>query len=147
MRTKFWQDYTLEELSIEEWEALCDGCGRCCLIKLEDDETEEVKYTNIACRLFDDETCKCGNYALRQQLVKTCVVVRPDNLENIAEWMPETCAYKRLFEGRELPSWHPLITGTQKTVIDAGISMQRKTIPEFDIEEDEWHNHIVEGML
>lgn len=147
LRRDFWKRFSLEELPRHEWEALCDGCGRCCLLKLEDEDTEEVSYTNIACRLFDDKTCRCGNYALRKQLVKGCVIVRPENLEQIVEWMPNSCAYRLLAEGRALPDWHPLISDDPDSVDAAGISMRGKTVAEFDIPEEDWPDYTVEGML
>ncbi len=147
LRKEFWNRFSLDELTLSEWEALCDGCGRCCLLKLEDEDTEDVAYTNIACRLFDDETCRCGNYPLRKQLVKTCVVVRPDNIDDIVDWMPKTCAYRRLSKGQKLLDWHPLISGTSASVDDAGISMRRKTVAEFDVAEEDWPDFVIEGML
>lgn len=146
LRREFWKRYPLDELPLHEWEALCDGCGRCCMLKLEDDETGRIAYTNIACRLFDDKTCNCGNYPLRKQLVKTCVIVRPDNLEEILHWMPTTCAYKLIDEGKPLYDWHPLISGTRASVDQSGISMLGRTVPEFDVEEDDFLDHTIEGM-
>ncbi|MEE9452929.1 MAG: YcgN family cysteine cluster protein [Paracoccaceae bacterium] len=147
LRHQFWKRFALNELPLDEWEALCDGCGRCCMLKLEDEETGKIAYTNIACRLFDDTTCRCGNYALRQQLVKTCVHVQPENLEEILEWMPLTCAYRMVSEGKPLPDWHPLISGTRDSVDKVGISMHKKTIPEFDVGEDDWLDHTIKGIL
>jgi len=146
LRKDFWQRFSLEQMHRHEWEALCDGCGRCCLLKLEDDDGA-VRYTNIACRLFDDATCRCGNYALRKQLVKTCVILRPDNIEEIVDWMPATCAYRLLSEGKPLPEWHPLVSGDPNSVDEAGISMRNKTLAEFDIEEEDWGDHTIKGML
>lgn len=108
LRRDFWKRFPLEELPLHEWEALCDGCGRCCMLKLEDEDTGRIAYTNIACRLFDDENCNCGNYPLRKQLVKTCVIVRPDNLEEILHWMPATCAYKLIGRGQALERLAPV---------------------------------------
>lgn len=146
LRKNFWQNYDLTELSKAEWEALCDGCGKCCLIKLEDEDTGELKYTNIGCRLFDDSTCRCGNYALRRQLVARCVVLTPQNIERNAHWMPSTCAYRLLQEGGDLPDWHPLITGTRDTVHSAGISMRGKTVSEYEVEEDDLQDYVIEGL-
>ncbi|MEM6441305.1 MAG: YcgN family cysteine cluster protein, partial [Pseudomonadota bacterium] len=98
-REEFWE-LPLDALTRAEWEALCDGCGRCCLLKLEDEETGELAYTDVHCRLYDPETCRCGNYALRKQLVPGCIVLTPESLEDAAEWLPPTCAYRRLHEGR-----------------------------------------------
>ncbi len=147
LRREFWKRFPLEDLHLHEWEALCDGCGRCCLLKLEDEDTGDINYTNIACRLFDDSTCRCGNYALRKQLVKTCVIVRPENLDEIIEWMPATCAYKLIAEGKPLYDWHPLISGDPNSVDEAGISMRGKTLAEFNVEEEDWAYHLIKGML
>lgn len=147
LRPNFWKRFPLAELPLDEWEALCDGCGRCCMLKLEDEETGRIAYTNIACRLFDDATCRCGNYPLRQQLVRTCVKVQPDNLDEILEWMPLTCAYRMINDGRPLEDWHPLISGDPTSVDEVGISMRGKTVAEFDVEEDEWLDHTIKGML
>ena len=146
LRPDFWRRFPLADLPLHEWEALCDGCGRCCMLKLED-EDGDIHYTNIACRLFDNETGRCGNYALRQQLVRTCVIVRPDNLESILEWMPATCAYRLLAEGKPLPDWHPLVSNEETPVEDAGISMRGRTHAEFDIEEEDWPDYTIKGML
>ena len=147
LRREFWKRFSLDELPIHEWEALCDGCGRCCLLKFEDEDTDEVAYTNIACHLFDPQTCRCGNYPLRKQLVKGCVIVRPENIEQIVDWMPNTCAYRLLAEGKPLADWHPLVSGDPNSVVDAGISMSGKTVSESKVDEDDWPDYIVEGML
>ena len=107
LRPQFWETVDLTNMTKSEWESLCDGCGKCCLLKLEDEDTEEIKFTNVACRLFDDTTCKCQNYALRKQMVAGCVVLTPENIERIAYWMPKTCGYRRVFEGQGLMGWHP----------------------------------------
>lgn len=143
---KFWETKDLTEMTKTEWESLCDGCGKCCLIKLENEDTETLHYTNVGCRLFDDATCTCGNYALRKQMVSGCVILTPENIERNAEWMPSTCAYRLLQEGMPLPEWHPLRTGTQQSVHDAGISMQGRTIPEQDVNEDDLEDYIIEGL-
>ncbi len=146
LRKKFWERYPLDELSKPEWEALCDGCGKCCLIKLEDEDSGTVNYTNVACRLFDSETCRCGNYALRKQMVSGCVVLRPENIERNAHWMPSTCAYRLLHEGDPLPDWHPLLTGDPESVHDADISMRGKVLSEFEVEEEDLEDYIIEGL-
>ncbi len=107
-----------------EWEALCDGCGKCCLNKLEDADTGEVEFTRVACRLFDGETCRCGHYAIRKQFVPECVVLTPENIEHNAYWMPRTCAYRLLYEGKPLYDWHPLISGRPASVHEAGVSVR-----------------------
>ena len=114
--------------------------------KLEDDETGDVHYTNIACRLFDDKTCSCGNYPLRKQMVAGCVVLTPENIERNAHWMPSTCAYRLLEEGGILPDWHPLITGNPQSVQDADISMHEKTVAEYEVNEDDFEDYVIEGL-
>ena len=143
----FWESTPLEDLSSQEWEALCDGCGRCCLLKLEDEDSGEVAFTNISCRLFDQESCRCGQYALRKQLVAGCVVLTAENIERNAYWMPATCAYRLRYEGKPLPDWHPLVSGDPATVHTAEMSMRGKVIPEFDVDEDDLEDYVIEGIL
>lgn len=145
-KNQFWVSTPLEEMSKEQWESLCDGCGKCCLLKLEDEDDGTIEYTNIACRLFDDKTCTCTNYPLRKQLVAGCVVLGPENISRNAYWMPSTCAYRLLYEGKTLPSWHPLITGDRNSVHEADISMQGKTLAEHEVSEDELENYVIEGL-
>ncbi len=144
LRAEFWRRYPLDELTRAEWEALCDGCAKCCLIKLEDDETGEVAYTDIACRLLDRDSCRCGNYPLRRQLVAGCVVMGPENVERVLSWMPASCAYKLVHEGRELYPWHPLISGDPDSVHAAGASLKGRMVSEFDVDEDDWPDHVIE---
>lgn len=143
----FWDRKPLKKLNPREWEALCDGCGKCCLNKLEDEDTGHVALTCIACRLLDDETCRCGQYEIRHQFVPECIVMTPSNIDEHAYWMPQTCAYRLLWEGKPLPKWHPLITGTSESVHDAGVSLRGQTLPEFEIPEDEWENYIIEEPI
>ena len=142
--TRFWEEKALDEMTPAEWESLCDGCGRCCVLKLEDADTGEVHYTDIACRLFDDATCRCGNYALRRQLVTGCVVLTPENLPRVADWLPRSCAYRRLHEGRGLADWHPLVSGDPESVHRAGISLRGRTVPEYEVAEEDHEDHIVD---
>jgi uncharacterized cysteine cluster protein YcgN (CxxCxxCC family) len=144
LRPEFWRHFALEDLTRDEWEALCDGCAKCCLIKLEDEDTGELAYTNIACRLLDRDTCRCGNYALRRQLVRGCVILDRDNLEATLPWMPATCAYKLIHEGRDLEAWHPLISGDPDGTHKAGISLRGRMQAEYDVEEDDWPDHIID---
>ncbi len=146
-RVKFWKNFSLNELNQVEWEMLCDGCGKCCLIKLENDETEEIHYTNIACRLFDDETCQCGNYQIRKKLVSNCLILTKNNLKESLNWMPETCAYRLLYEGKSLKNWHHLISGSKETVHKAGISVKQSTISEYDIPNDKWDQYITTNSM
>lgn len=146
MRRRFWER-PLDELSKAEWEALCDGCGRCCALKLEDEDTGAVHYTEIACRLFDDQTCRCGQYAVRRTLVPDCVVLTPKALPEVARWLPRSCAYRRLHEGRGLADWHPLLSGDPESVHAAGMSLRGRTVPEWEVDPEEWEDHIVEEDL
>jgi len=147
LRPGYWRDRDLADLSHVEWEALCDGCGKCCLIKLEDEDDGRVYYTDIHCRLFDPETCRCGNYALRRQLVKGCVQLSPATIVEDKDWMPATCAYRLLAEGKDLPAWHPLITGRAESVAEAGEAMQDRTVPEYEVDEEDYEDHVIEGVV
>ena len=147
MRPRFWERVPLPEMTHEEWEALCDGCGLCCLLKLEDIDSGRVHYTNVTCRLFDPETRRCGNYALRRQLVKGCVHLTPENLDETAAWMPASCAYRRLYEGRGLAGWHPLLSGTQDSVADAGIAVAPPLFPEYEVAEEDLEDHVLDDDL
>lgn len=143
LRPAFWER-PLSDLTPKEWEALCDGCGKCCLNKLEDEETGEVVLTRIACRLFDDQTCRCSNYDDRLRFVPECVVLTPKTIGTAAYFMPDTCAYRRLHEGRELPYWHPLLTGDPMSPHEAGASMMDETLSETIVHEDDWEDHLIE---
>ena len=138
---RFWENKTLSELSKEEWESLCDGCGRCCLIRLEDADSGELVETSITCRLFDEETCRCTQYAQRHSEVKNCISI---NANNVAElyWLPKTCAYRLIDEGRELPSWHPLVAGNNEAIKDAGVSVYGKTISEEHVHPEDLESYI-----
>lgn len=134
----FWQQKPLREMSSTEWEALCDGCGRCCLLKLEDIDTGDIAYTNITCRLFDAGTCRCADYANRHQQVKDCVRLSAEAVEALT-WLPSSCAYRRLDEGRDLADWHPLVSGDPDSVHRAGISVRGRTTPEGRASDPEDH--------
>ena len=144
---EFWKHKPLKSLTSEEWEALCDGCGKCCLNKLEDEDTGEVALTRIACRLLDDQSCKCGQYPIRHQFIPDCIVLKPSNIDENAYWMPKTCAYRLLWSGQPLFDWHPLISGNPETVHTANISVRGMTLSEFDINEEDWEDHIIEEPL
>ncbi|HMQ94165.1 MAG TPA: YcgN family cysteine cluster protein [Amaricoccus sp.] len=143
LRPDFWKRFPLEELPRNEWEALCDGCGKCCLVKLEDEESGALAYTNIACRLLDRDTCRCGNYPLRRQLVKACVMLDRDNLDATLAWMPRTCAYRLVREGRDLEPWHPLLSGDPESVHRAGISLRGRMVAEYDVDEEDWEDFVI----
>ena len=144
---EFWKYKPLKSLTSEEWEAPCDGCGKCCLNKLEDEDTGEVALTRIACRLLDDQSCKCGQYPIRHQFIPDCIVLKPSNIDENAYWMPKTCAYRLLWSGQPLFDWHPLISGNPETVHTANISVRGMTLSEFDINEEDWEDHIIEEPL
>ena len=125
----FWKRKTLAQMSRAEWESLCDGCGRCCLHKLRDEDTEALAFTNVACRLLDLGTCRCSKYPTRRQHVPDCVSLTPEALAEI-DWLPPSCAYRRLQEGRDLPWWHPLVSGDPATVHKAGASVRGRAVDE-----------------
>lgn len=139
----FWETKPLSALTDDEWESLCDGCGRCCLHKLEDADTGEVHYTDIACRLLDRRRCRCRNYSQRTELVPDCISLRgapPDAFR----WMPSTCAYRRLAEGKPLEWWHPLVSGDPETVHAAGISVRGRVVRESDVHPADAEDRIVD---
>lgn len=147
LRPRFWERIRMNDMSAAEWEALCDGCGKCCLNKLEDADTGEVHLTRVACRLLDDATCRCSQYAIRKQIVPECIVLSPGTLAQHAYWMPQTCAYRRLHEGKPLPAWHPLLTGDPESVHRAGASVRGRTVPEFELTEDDWEDQIIDEPM
>jgi uncharacterized cysteine cluster protein YcgN (CxxCxxCC family) len=143
IRERFWRRHRLEELTPAEWEALCDGCARCCAIKLEDEETGVIHHTRVACRLLDIATCRCGNYPLRASLVPGCIVLTPKTLRDSLGWLPPTCAYRLVAEGRDLYPWHPLVSGDPDSVHRAGISMRDRMVPEYEVAEEDLEDHVI----
>lgn len=141
----FWQRKTLEEMSAAEWESLCDGCGRCCLVKLEDEEDGEVHLTRIACGLLDIGSCRCSDYANRHAKMPDCVSIDAAKVRRLP-WLPRTCAYRRLAEGRDLAWWHPLLSGTTETVHEAGISVRGWTISETRVSDTNFHRFIIQDF-
>lgn len=145
LRARFWETVPLKKLTPAEWEALCDGCGKCCLNKLEYEDTGEVEYTRIACRLLDGETCRCSDYGNRFAHVPECVRLTPKSLPKIAYWMPATCAYRLLWQGETLPDWHPLVTGDPDSTHKAGQSVKGWTLPEGSVPEEDWDDYVIPG--
>ena len=138
----FWNTKSLQEMTREEWESLCDGCGRCCLHKLEDIDTGLLFYTNVVCRLLDEKSCRCRNYPQRKALVSDCMQLSPDKQDQFV-WLPTSCAYRRLAEGKDLEPWHQLISGDPESVRQAGISVHGRTVSEEAINSDELEDHII----
>ena len=132
----FWQTKRLEEMTPEEWESLCDGCGLCCLIRFEDEDTGDVIPTKVHCKLFDGQACRCSDYENRKQHVPDCIQLTPGNIEAL-KWMPLSCAYRRLHEGRGLAAWHPLVSGDPESVHRAGVSVRGQTISEEGLADPE----------
>lgn len=145
----FWKTKTLEEMSASEWESLCDGCARCCLEKLEDEDTGKIYFTHVSCRLLDAGTCACKDYANRSAQVPDCVRLTPENVRTL-NWLPPSCAYKLVAEGRDLYWWHPLVSGDPNTVHEAGVSVRGRVYgTEDDIPDADLEDHIVKwpGLL
>ena len=138
----FWKGKTLEQLSPEEWEALCDGCGQCCLFKLEDEDSGDLYLTNVVCRFLDQQTCQCQVYAERHQAVPTCVQLTPQNVLEL-KWIPPTCAYKRVAEGKPLPKWHPLISGDKQSIQKTEHFVGGRVISECEVDMDDLENYVI----
>jgi len=143
----FWRRKSLSEMTDSEWESLCDGCGKCCLNKLEEEETDRTYYTSVGCRLLDGETCRCSDYKHRLKLVHDCVRLTPRNLKTIT-WLPPSCAYVLLEQGKDLYWWHPLISGDPETVHAAGVSVRgRVAATEADVPDEDLEDYIVNWPL
>lgn len=138
----FWKTKTLGEMSREEWESLCDGCARCCQIRLEDEDTGELATTDVVCRLLDCGNCRCTDYANRAVRVPDCLVLTPDLVSDLG-WLPATCAYRLLSEGRDLEWWHPLVSGSAESVHEAGISVRGRAVSEAEVPDAELTQHII----
>ncbi|HUI20099.1 MAG TPA: YcgN family cysteine cluster protein [Methylocella sp.] len=140
----FWKRKTLEALTASEWESLCDGCGRCCLVKLEDEDSGDIYFTDIACKLFDAGTCRCADYIHRRRKVRDCIRLTPNKVRSL-KWLPPTCAYRLIAEGRDLAWWHPLVSGSTTSVHEAGVSVRgRIRASEKDVELDDYPKYIVD---
>ena len=140
----FWRTKSLEELDPQEWEALCDGCGRCCLLKLEDDETGELHHTRLACRLLDIKACRCRDYTNRNAVVSDCLRIDPQTVRAL-RWLPPTCGYRLVAEGKDLAWWHPLVSGDAQTVHQAGISVRKLARSETGVRERDFERYIIDA--
>ena len=141
---EFWQNKNLREMSVEEWESLCDRCGRCCLLKLEDIDSGELHFTNIACRHLDSDECRCRHYQSRTALVSECLELTPDSLPQLLDHLPASCAYRRLAQGLALPAWHPLLTGKPLNIGARAISVGGKVVSEDYIHPEQYQEHIID---
>ena len=141
----FWRTKTLEEMSRAEWESLCDGCGRCCLIKLIDEDTDEVHFTRLACKLLDSGSCRCTDYENRKKKVPDCVKIDARKVRKL-KWLPKTCAYRLLAEGKDLAWWHPLVSGDSETVHQAGISVRGAVISEELVPLDTLDEYLIDWI-
>ncbi len=143
---KFWETLSLDQMSAQQWESLCDGCGYCCLIKLEDEDSGEVVTTSVTCRLFDTESCRCKDYDNRLESVSMCVKITADNVSSLLDrphWLPLSCAYRLIYEGNALPDWHPLLTGNVSSVHSAGVSVKRFALSEEFMHPDQLFDCII----
>jgi len=145
IRKEFWKTKKLGEMSVEEWEALCDGCGICCLYKVEDAGTGRIDLTSVACRFLDLETCRCRLYGDRKKAMPTCIQLTPSKVRAL-DWLPATCAYRLIMEGKPLPDWHPLVSGDPQSVHRAGISVRGRCIPESEANMSLIENYIIQGL-
>lgn len=147
MTSYFWQEKALHEMSSEEWESLCDGCAKCCLVQLEDEDTEQLVFTDVACDLLDAGACRCTDYQNRSVRVPNCMTLTPENVEQAAEFAPSSCAYKRLVEGDDLPEWHHLITGSKEAMHTQGLSVQNKVRKLSEVNAENLESFVVEWPL
>ncbi len=139
----FWKQKKLSEMTTQVWESLCDYCGKCCLHKLEDEESGEIFYTSVVCELIDLKTCRCTRYSERCKLVPDCLNLKQHNFADF-NWLPSTCAYKLLADGKDLPAWHPLISTQPESVHEAGVSIRSFAMKESEVESPE--DHVIEWL-
>lgn len=142
MSAKFWEEKTLSEMTLTQWESLCDGCGKCCLHKLEDEDDDKLYYTDIACKLLDIESCRCSDYTNRVKKVSSCLTLTAATLKDV-HFLPDTCAYRLLSENKPLASWHPLISGNNASVHEAGVSVSGRVLSETYIHPDDFETRVI----
>jgi uncharacterized cysteine cluster protein YcgN (CxxCxxCC family) len=142
----FWKTTQLADMTSAEWESLCDGCGKCCLHKLEDESDGEVYYTDIACQYLDAKTCRCIDYSQREILVAECLTLGPQQIAEF-HWLPATCAYRLISEGKELPLWHPLMSGDKESVHQAGQSVKGRVVAETDVDLYDYEDHVITWVV
>ncbi len=142
MSKPFWETVPLEQMTTVQWESLCDGCGRCCLHKLEDEDSGDVYYTSIACRLLDIKTCQCSNYPKRIEHVPECLKLAVTDIPDF-HWLPETCAYRLIADGQPLRNWHPLISGLKESIHQSGVSVRNIALHESQVSEEDWEDHLI----
>lgn len=138
----YWKTKNMAEMSPSEWENLCDGCGKCCCIRLEDEDTQDIYVTDVTCKLFNPDTCQCTDYPNRSKKVPDCVTLTPTNVDQLY-WMPQTCAYRLIAEGKDLPEWHHLVSGSRDTIHEVGMSVQNAVTCETQVDEDDLPHRIV----
>ena len=141
----WWQTKSLADMSDDEWESLCDGCAKCCLVKLEDADTEEIYYTNVSCQLLDTESCRCSDYAGRHRIVDDCIKLDRSNVNKL-QWLPKSCSYRLVAAGQPLPEWHYLRTGNRQTLHSYGASLRGKVVSERDVRDDDIEDHIIKWI-
>ena len=140
--TEFWRTKQLQEMTASEWELLCDGCAKCCLVKLEDEDTGEIYHTDVACKLLNLDSCRCTDYASRQSLVDDCLKLEREAIDSL-DWLPDTCAYRLIAAGKSLPDWHHLITGDRQTVHRVGASVKHFALSELEVDSGRMEEHII----
>jgi len=141
----FWEIKKLSQMSHDEWESLCDGCGKCCMHKLEDEDTGELLFTNVACAQLDLSACRCKVYPKRWDYVPDCLTLTPQATQDLS-WLPSTCAYRLLAAGQALPVWHPLISGNPDTVHSAQVSVRHKAISECSVDAEDWDMYVIDNL-
>ena len=144
MRKNFWKDIPITELTNEEWEAICDGCGKCCLIKLQEHAKSAPCFTNVACEFLNTESCKCKVYRSRKQKKNDCIILTPQNIRKIKDWLPNTCAYRLVSEKKDLPEWHHLNTKNYNSVHLTNNSVQKLAISELLVDDEDLENFVMD---